>query len=226
MLIGIREPDGVGGVNLAIVKVAVRSGSHHDPVAGRGCGDPATRAAPGHDQRVVRESTFKDFIPADGSAPAFIKHARGSTDHVALQLLVVAQSFCDQPSVALVALLPAVFGTLVAADVDDLRRKEFADFVKDRVEKLEQAVVAPAENILTDAPLVSDLYLFTATGELRVSRDRRPSMTGQLDFRHNENPQRSSVRDHFPDLILGVMTAVERAVGFGSVRADVGQSRV
>ena len=60
------------------------------------------------------------------------------------------------------ARLPASFGTLVAADVDELRREEFQHFVQHAFEKFEGLLFARAENIVEDAPASARLETFRA----------------------------------------------------------------
>ena len=81
---------------------------------------------------------------------------------VGLQSGFVLDPFVLHAGPAVGALLPTYAGTLVAADVDELRREEFQHFVQHAFEKFEGLLFARAENIVEDAPASARLETFRA----------------------------------------------------------------
>ena len=146
---GLRLGSMVGG--LIVVQVAIPGGRHDDimPRAG-GLDRPAN---PIHHDGVLGQAALADFAPADQAASLGIDELLDAADEVALQLMLVLQALLLDAGLAAGALLPIVFGHLVAADVDVFAGKQGQDFRQHVLQELEGLILARAIDPGKNAPL-------------------------------------------------------------------------
>ena len=125
-------------------------------------GDSAPGAAPTHHHGAGSQLSVENLVPADQPAALGFEVTADAEGQVGLQSGFVLDPFVLHAGPAVGALLPTYAGTLVAADVDELRREEFQHFVQHAFEKFEGLLFVRAENIVEDAPASARLETFRA----------------------------------------------------------------
>ena len=197
---------------LVVVPVAGLAGRHDGIVAGFGGSDSACLAAPAHHRSVGSQSALEDFVPADDLAPAGVQVALDAADEVALQRVLVGQALSGDARLALGAFVPARFGALVAPDVDVLAGEERQDLIQNTFEKAKYRVVAGAVDVVEHAPPGGDGLLLARTAQLGIGREGRTGVARKLNFRNHRDVPRRRIGHDFAHLVLGVESAVARAV--------------
>ena len=115
-------------------------------------------------------------------------------------------------SLTLGALLPLGLRTLVATDVDILRREELCDFLQHIVNECKGLVVAGAEHVVRHAPLLPHLVRTAGASHVWVSGKSSLHVAGQINLRNDGNIAVCGILDDVANLLLGVETAVRLAV--------------
>jgi hypothetical protein len=106
---------------------------------------------------------------------------------------------------------PLVLGAFVAADVNELRREQFQDFLEDPFVE-PQGVVGRCEHVRADAPGVPDGegggVDDVGVAEFGIGRDGGLRVSGYVDFGDDGDVPFGRVRDDLADVVLRVVTAV------------------
>ena len=111
----------------------MRGGGHDGVVSQPGRGDAALRTAPRHDRSVRSQLALQNLVPADDPPAVLVEKLLHAGRHIALEvvlrgvLVVALDAQLADLRLAHGALLPAHLRTLVATDVDILRRKQLHD---------------------------------------------------------------------------------------------------
>ena len=207
---------------LVVVPVARRAGSHNGVVSGLGGSDSARLSPPAHHGGVGRQSALEDFVPTDDLSSARIQVGLDAANEVALQGVLVDQALRGDARLALGAVVPPRFGALVAPDVYVLAREERQNFVQHAFKKGEHRVVAGAVDVVKHAPSSGYRLLDAGTAQLRIGREGSPGMARELNFGNHRDVARSRVGHDFAYLVLGVESAIARAVeALIAIRADL-----
>ena len=146
--------------------------------------------------------------------------------HVALEVVlglelgVILESERADAGLALGALLPALLGALVAADVDVLRGEELHDLGQNPLEELEGLVVAGAEHLLGHAPFAPHLVGAARAAQLGVGGQCGEHVARKVDFGNHRDAVLGGVGHHVAHLILRVVSAVGGVVGGAPLLAD------
>ena len=90
--------------------------------------DAAALSPPRHYYRIRGETALQDLVPADHASILRRQEPLDPPNEVALQLVLVFQSFPLQDGLRLGTLPPAFLLDLVTADVDVRDREHFDDF--------------------------------------------------------------------------------------------------
>src|SRR2546430_12279468 len=139
------------------------------------------------------------------------------SDEPAPELVLVLEPFGLDARLRRGSLPPFDLRAFVAADVDELRRKELEHLVEDVLEEA-QHVVADAQDVIGDAPVGQHLDRLSGVAELGIGRDRGHRVSGHLDLGKDRDPALRGVADHLADVVLGV----EAAVGLARELAQCG----
>ena len=118
--------------------------------------------------------------------------------------------------------MPPRLGALVSPDVYVLAREERQNFVQHAFKKDEHRVVAGAIDVVKHAPSGGYRLLDAGAAQLRIGREGRPGMAGELNFGNHRDVARRRVGHDFAYLVLGVESAVARTVeALIAIRADL-----
>ena len=110
----------VVGLTLIEVQIDVAIGGEDDIVAFLGSLDRTLFATPAHDRSVGSETTHEDLIPADELAALAVEVLLDTADHIALERVVVLETFALHACLTLGALAPVLHRGFVTTDVDVL----------------------------------------------------------------------------------------------------------
>src|ERR1022692_1107801 len=145
------------------------------------CGFPAA-ALPIHEDRVLSDAALGNFGPTDHRVVLGVNELFDPLDEIALQFLLVLQSFLFHARLAQRAKPPVSLVHLVTANVNLLAGKQPEYFAQDTLQKLKALVLARAiDTAVTAGPAVGRVG-FAAATELRVGGQRRRGMAGHLDL--------------------------------------------
>src|SRR5437667_842674 len=176
----------------------------HDHVVPRlGGGDPALFAAPAHHRGARGETAFEDLVPSDEAATALGQPGIEMPDEPALELILVLEAFRLHARLRRGSLPPLGLWAFVAADVDELRRKEREHLVEDVLEET-QHVIANTQDVIGDAPVREYLDGLSGVAELGIRRDRGDRVSGHLDLRDHGDAAIGGVPHDLPHVVLRV----------------------
>ncbi len=176
-----------------------------------GCCDAAFDAPPRHDRGVGRQAAFQNLIPTYDLPALAVEEAFDAANEIALQTVFVFQSFFLDERLAGRAGFPAVFGALVAADVDILAGKKPHDFGEDILQKSESFLFG-AIHVFKNAPFGGCFKGAGRAGQFGIRREGCQRVAGEFYFRHNGDVSFGGVAHHLADFVLCVKTAVALAV--------------
>ena len=105
------------------------------------------------------------------------------------------------------AKLPAHFYRFVAAEVNKLVREQLTKLVNDVEHKAVGFFFAGAENVVFHAPVGRDLQMSSEARQMRIARNRRDGVTGNIKFRHNADKPFVAIVHDFANVFLGIKAA-------------------
>ena len=126
--------------------------------------------------------------------------------------MLVGQALSGDARLTLGAFVPARFGALVAPDVDVLAGEERQDLVQHAFQKSEHRIVAGAVDVVEHAPAGGYGLLNAGAAQLWIGCEGRTGVAGEFNFWNHRDVARSRVGHDFTHLVLGVESAVARAV--------------
>ena len=201
-------------------------GRHHGigPLMGRF--DGAFHAAPTLDHGTFWEPPFQDLVPSH-DAPSFRREVVADfVDEPRLQFRFIRNAFLSHAALASFAICPANLGHLVPSDVNDLRRKQVANFIHHGLEKPHGRVAARAVHVLEYAPVVGHIHLLTRASQPRVGRQRRAAMARQLNFWNHLNVPFRRVFDDVTHVLSRVKPTMHSSIRLGSKSTHLRQLRI
>ena len=123
---------------------------------------------------------------------------------------------------ALGAILPSHLRALVATYVDILRREELCDLLEHVVDESQNLVVASAENVVRDAPLLPYLVRTAGASKLGIGCKSRLHMSWQVNLRNDGDVAVGCILHDVAYLLLCVEAVVGYAVVLAYVMTDNG----
>ena len=191
----------LGGRGILIsVQVAIGSRCHDGLLPGTDGFYTAFFSPPGHDGGVGCQTSFDDFIPTEKLPTVVVQEHFNAVNQVALQFTGLFHAFRLHAGTAFGAAFPDFAVGFVPADVDVFRGKERHDFRQHVLEEGEGLFVADAE--------LAACVRFAAASQLRIGSQHFFGVPRHLDFRDDGDVPEGSVTHDFPDVVLGVITAV------------------
>ena len=163
--------------------------------------DSTLFATPAHDRSVGSETTHKDFVPADELATLAVEVLLDTADHIALERVVVLESFALHASLTLGALAPVLHRGFVTTDVDVLRGEDRHDFVEDIFEELEGLLIPDTYVGVLKGP-------FVETAQLGISSEDLVAMSREFDLGDDRDAESGSVVEYGMDVLQTVVAAV------------------
>ena len=217
------------GVTLIVVYIEATATRGHDHVVTHiGRLDTTIFTTPAHDGSRRSKATFEDLIPADKLLPMLSKHLLSTADDVALELVLILQTFSLDALLAVGTFLPAILRTLVPTDVEVFAREEGYDFVEYILDELKGRLLTSAIDIIFDTPNITYDILTTVgeAGKLRVRGDSTHTVTWHLNLRDDRHKAILSIADDLADLILRIEATVATAISFDTPSTDLGQAGI
>ena len=129
-----------------------------------------------------------------------------AADQIALEFLHAVQAFFLHPALAVRAVVPVTLPSLIAADVDVLRREQVHDLD-------EHVLQQPERRFLAGTQVIRGIF----TAHRRNGIHRFAGMAGHLDFGHDSHVVLRSISDDFPDVVLGEIAAVSALIGVSAL---------
>ena len=123
---------------------------------------------------------------------------------------------------ALRALEPFLGGCLVAADVDDLGGEDVHNLRQHILDKLIDALIADAEYIFIDTPVVPHLIWSSRTAQFRIAGEGCEHVSRHVDLRDDGDVPFLGISDDVAGFLLSVIAAIGDAVVDVGVGADDG----
>ncbi len=159
---------------------------------------------------------LQDLVPAHG-VPAFrIQVGRDAVGEVDLQGVLVFQTFLPDAPLAVGAILPALFGRFVSADMDVGGRKEFQHFIEHIFRKVKTASLPAQKDIRKNAKVRGHFKRPAGAGKFGVGGQGGQRMARHFHFRDNGDVAFGRVGHDLPDLSLRVKPAMRNAVMFSA----------
>ena len=189
------------GLTLIEVQIDVAIGGEDDIVAFLGSLDSTLFATPAHDRSVGSETTHEDLIPADELAALAVEVLLDTADHIALERVVVLETFALHACLTLGALTPVLHRSFVTTDVDVLRGEDRHDFVEDIFEELEGLLIPDTYIGVLEGP-------FVETAQLGISSEDLVAMSREFDLGDDRDAEAGSVVEYGMDVLQAVVAAV------------------
>ncbi len=136
-----------------------------------------------------------------------------SADGVALQLLLVPETFVGDTLLAVRAFLPLLLLALVAADMDVFRGEKVHDFIEHTLQEGEGTLLAGTIDVLADQPFAGDLIALSPAAEPWIGGQGGRGVSRNLDLGNDGNMALSGIFDDFAGLLLGVESVHRHPVG-------------
>ena len=156
------------------------------------------------------------------------KHLLSTADDVALELVLILQTFSLDALLAVRTFLPAILRTFVPTDVEVFAREEGYDFVEYILDELKGRLLTSAIDIIFDTPNITYDILTTIgeAGKLRVRGDSTHTVTWHLDLRDDRHKAILRIADDLADLILRIEATVATAISFDTPSTDLSQAGI
>ena len=190
--------------------------------------DTTIFTTPAHDGSCRSKATFEDLIPADKLLPMLSEHLLSTADDVALELVLILQTFSLDALLAVGTFLPAILRTFVPTNVEVFSREEGYDFVEYILDELKGRLLTSAIDIIFDTPNITYDILTTVgeAGKLRVRGDSTHTMTWHLDLRDDRHKAILSIADDLTDLILRIEATIAAAITFDTPSTDLSKAGI
>ena len=199
---------------LIIVEVEIRVRRHDDIVVLLGGLNTSRLATPRHDGSPIGKSAFERLVPADHLASELRKVGLRMADDVALQTFLGRMPVARLKALSLYALLafrtllPRRLRTLIAADVNILRRENRCHLVEHIVDEAQRLVVSGAKHIVAHAPDAPHLIRPPRTAQFWISRQGSEHMARHVNFGDDGDISLSGILHDVATLLLRVEAAV------------------
>ena len=156
--------------------------------------DSTLFATPAHDRSIGSETTHKDLIPANELASLAVEVLLDTADHIALELVVVLESFDTLALGTLGALTPVLHRSFVTTDMDVLRGEDRHDFVEDIFEELEGLLIPDTYVGVLEGP-------FVETAQFGISSEDLVAMSREFDLGDDRDAESGSVVEYGMDVL-------------------------
>ncbi len=110
------------------------------------------------------------------------------------------------------AFLPSVFGTLVATNVDILRREDVHHLIDDILREPQGLCLAGAQHVLKYTKATSHLVRTARASQFRIRGKRRQHMSRHVNLRNHRDISVSGIFHDFARLLLSVISRYRHSV--------------
>ena len=170
----------------------------------------------------LRNVAVENLVPTHDATTLLRKMLRHVLRNPDLKFAGLGKTFLFHACLAFWALFPIDGRAFIAADVDYRGREEFAHIVKNVLKETDRLIVAHAEHVTMDAPIVcgrASLDSFGEARERRICAKRGAGVSGKLDLRNYTDVTLRSIGENLLNVLGGI---VERTIHLGGhLRAPV-----